>query len=378
MSDNDQTNLPDLPEKLPERTVESNIDSIPDAPMEDAGAKALADALSSSFKFVKALMIILVVIFLGSGIFTVNPNEVALVLRFGKPVGSGSDQILAQGLHWSFPYPVDEIVRIPIGESRTIDATNSWYRITPDMEVSGALPMALASLQPGVDGYALTSDGNIIHVRAMAKYRISDPLRYSFNYLDVTNILENALNNAVLHASARYTADTALYKDVIGFRDAVRLRFIQTIERANLGVELEPIEVQTFPPMIVRAAFDQVLEAEQVLSQTRNKAEGEALEITRRAVGEGQALISDGITRSNMLVQSVRADAQFFTDQISHYEKNPELFKKRLLVETMSKVLANVDDKWFLPDAKGKAPQQLRLMLNREPKVSTDRDEEQQ
>ncbi|MBT5707149.1 MAG: protease modulator HflK [Verrucomicrobia bacterium] len=378
MSDNDQTNLPDLPEKLPERTVESNIDAIPDAPMEDAGAKALADALSSSFKFVKALMIILVVIFLGSGIFTVNPNEVALVLRFGKPVGSGSDQILAQGLHWSFPYPVDEIVRIPIGESRTIDATNSWYRITPDMEVSGALPMALASLQPGVDGYALTSDGNIIHVRAMAKYRISDPLRYSFNYLDVTNILENALNNAVLHASARYTADTALYKDVIGFRDAVRLRFIQTIERANLGVELEPIEVQTFPPMIVRAAFDQVLEAEQVLSQTRNKAEGEALEITRRAVGEGQALISDGITRSNMLVQSVRADAQFFTDQISHYEKNPELFKKRLLVETMSKVLANVDDKWFLPDAKGKAPQQLRLMLNREPKVSTDRDEEQQ
>ena len=378
MSDNDQTNLPDLPEKLPERTVESNIDAIPDAPMEDAGAKALADALSSSFKFVKALMIILVLIFLGSGIFTVNPNEVALVLRFGKPVGSGSDQILAQGLHWSFPYPVDEIVRIPIGESRTIDATNCWYRITPDMEVSGALPMALASLQPGVDGYALTSDGNIIHVRAMAKYRISDPLRYSFNYLDVTNILENALNNAVLHASARYTADTALYKDVIGFRDAVRLRFIQTIERANLGVELEPIEVQTFPPMIVRAAFNQVLEAEQVLSQTRNKAEGEALEITRRAVGEGQALISDGITRSNMLVQSVRADAQFFTDQLSHYEKNPELFKKRLLVETMSRVLANVDDKWFLPDAKGKAPQQLRLMLNREPKVSTDRDEEQQ
>ena len=378
MSDNDQTNLPDLPEKLPERPVKSNIDAIPDAPMEDAGAKALADALSSSFKFVKAMMIILVVVFLGSGIFTVNPNEVALVLRFGKPVGSGSDQILAQGLHWSFPYPIDEIVRIPIGESRTIDATNCWYRITPDMEISGALPMELASLQPGVDGYALTSDGNIIHVRAMAKYRISDPLRYSFNYLDVTNILENALNNAVLHASARYTADTALYKDVIGFRDAVRLRFLQTIERANLGVELEPIEVQTFPPMYVRAAFNRVLEAEQVLSQTQNKAEGEALEITRRAVGEGLALISDGITKSNMLVQSVRADANRFGNHLPHYEKNPELFKKRLLVETMSEVLANVDDKWFLPDAKGKAPQQIRLQLNREPKVSTDRDEEEQ
>lgn len=374
MSDNDQTNLPDLPEKLPDRPIEADIDSIPEAPMEDAGAKALADALSSSFKFVKAMMIILVAVFLGSGIFTVNPNEVALVLRFGKPVGTGQDQILEQGLHWSFPYPIDEIVRIPIGESRTVNATNCWYQVTPDMEISGALPMERPSLQPGVDGYALTADGNIIHARATAKYRIADPLQYSFSFLDVTNILENALNNAILHAASRQTAEAALYKNQPGFRDAVRLRFLQTIEKANLGVELEPIEVQTFPPMFVRAAFNQVLEAEQVLSQTRNKAEGEALEITQRAVGEAQAVISDGITRSNMLVQSVRADVQVFNDQYSHYQRNPDLFKERLLVETMGKVLKQVDDKWFLPSAEGKGPQQLRLMLNREPKDSNDRE----
>ncbi|MCS1407228.1 MAG: Modulator of FtsH protease HflK [Verrucomicrobia subdivision 3 bacterium] len=377
MSNNDEKNLPDLPEKLPEKPLESSDDLIPEAPMEDAGAKALADALSSSFKFVRALMIILVVVFLGSGIFAVNPNEVAVVLRFGKPVGTGSDQILAQGLHWSFPYPIDEIVRIPTRESRTIDATNCWYRVTPEMEVSGELPGAASSLQPGVDGYALTADGNIIHARATANYRIKDPLRYSFHYLDVTNILENALNNAVLYAAARFNAETALYKDKVGFRDAVRLRFLEKIKRADLGVELEPIEVQSFPPMYVKQAFDQVLEAEQALSQTRNKAEGEALEITRKAVGEGQALISDGITRSNMLVQSVQADAKFFADQLAHYKRDPKLFKERLLVETMSQVLTNVSDKWFLPDALGKSPQQLRLILNREPVNYTGNDPEE-
>ena len=372
MSDKEHSDLPDLPEKLPDQPAESNLEAIPEAPMEDAGTRALADALSSSFKFVKVMMVVLVVVFFGSGVFTVNPNEVAVVLRFGKPVGSGSDQILSQGLHWSFPYPVDEIVRIPIGESRTIDATNCWYQVTPDMEISGALPEPRSQLQPGVDGYALTSDGNIIHARAIAKYRISDPIRYTFNYLDVTNILENALNNAVLYAGTRFSADAALYKDKMGFRDAVRLRFLQTIEGANLGIELEPIEVQTIPPMYVKEAFDRVLEAEQVLSQTRNKAEGEALELTRKAVGEAQAVISDGMTRSNMLVQAVRADARFFSDQLSHYQKNPKLFEERLLVETMSDVLSKVDDKWFLPAASGKAPQQLRLMLNREPKVTTD------
>ena len=376
MSDNDPNPLPDLPENLPQRSAEIEEDSIPAAPIEDAGTKALAEALASSFKFVKALMIILVAVFLGSGIFTVNPNEAAVVLRFGKAVGTGSEQILSQGLHWAFPYPIDEIVRIPIGESRTINATNCWYRVTPGMEVSGALPMASPTLQPGVDGYALTADGNIIHVRAAAKYRISDPLQFSFNFLDVTNILENALNNAILHAATRYTADAALYRDQPGFRDAVRLRFLQTIESANLGVELEPIEVQSFPPMFVRNAFNEVLEAEQILSQTRNRAEGEAMEVTRKAVGEGHAVISDGTTRSNLLVQTVRADAQFFQDQLYHYQKNQELFKDRMLVETMVNVLTNVSDKWFLPDGGKDGHQELRLMFNREPKVSTDADQE--
>ena len=80
--------------------------------MEDSSTRALSDALSSSFKIVKVLMVALVVIFLGSGIFTVEPNEVAVVLRFGKPVGSGADQVLQQGLHWSFPSPIDEIVTV--------------------------------------------------------------------------------------------------------------------------------------------------------------------------------------------------------------------------------------------------------------------------
>jgi modulator of FtsH protease HflK len=377
MSDNDKPNLPDLPEKLPDKPLESHDEMIPSAPMEDAGTKALADALSSSFLFVKGLMVILVVVFLGSGVFQVAPNEVAVVLRFGKPVGSGSEQILSQGLHWSFPYPVDEIVRIPIGESRTIDATNCWYRITPDMEITGAEPYASPSLQPGVDGYALTADGNIIHVRAMAKYRIADALRYTFNYLDVTNILENALNNAILNAASKFTADRALYKEKDAFRDAVRLRFLQTIEKANLGVELEPIEVQTKPPMFVKQAFDEVIGAEQVLSQTRNKAEGEAMEITRKAVGEGQAIISDGITRSNMLVQSISSQAEFFSDQLESYKRNPELFRERKLVETMSTVLTNVNDKWFLPGGSEDVKRQIRLMLNREPKETTGADEEE-
>ncbi len=377
MNENDKKDLPHLPEKILAKPAEPQDDSTPAPPMEDAGTKALADALASSFQFIRVLMVILIVVFLGSGIFTVNPNEVVVLLRLGKPAGSAPGQTLSQGLHWSFPAPIDEIVRIPVGESHTVEATNCWYQVTPEMEVSGELPMSLPSLQPGVDGYALTSDGNIIHARATAKYRITDPLRYTFEFLNATDILENALNNAILYAAARYTADAALYKDKTGFRDAVRERFLQTIQKANLGIELEPIQVQTFPPMYVKEAFDQVLEAEQALSQAQHKAEGEAREITREAEGEKLALISDGITQSNKLFRTVRADADFFSDQLVSYQRNPRLFKERLLLETMSQVLTNVNDKWILPDA-ADGRQQLRLQLNREPSKYYGPEEEEQ
>ena len=83
---------------------------------DDAGSQALAEALRSSFAIVKFVMVLLVALFFVSGIFQVGPQEKAVILRFGKPVGEGEKALLGPGLHWSFPYPIDEVVRIPITE----------------------------------------------------------------------------------------------------------------------------------------------------------------------------------------------------------------------------------------------------------------------
>ncbi len=72
----------------------------PETPV-DAGSQALSEALRSSFAIVKFVMLLLVLVFLGSGFFTVGPQERALVLRFGRPVGTGEKALLGPGLHWS-------------------------------------------------------------------------------------------------------------------------------------------------------------------------------------------------------------------------------------------------------------------------------------
>ncbi len=370
MTDPKKPDLPDLPEKI-ESTPDKQPAVVPvSRPMEDSSTRALSDALSSSFKIVKVLMVALVVIFLGSGIFTVEPNEVAVVLRFGKPVGSGADQVLQQGLHWSFPSPIDEIVTVPIGETRNVSATNCWYAVSPDMEVSGQLPFAQSSLQPGVDGYALTSDGNIIHAKAIAQYLIGDPVSFEFNFLKVENLLENALNNALLFASAQFSADDALYRNRLAYKEKVRMRFLQSIQKAKLGIELQSLDVQTFPPIFVKEAFELVTQTEQSVSQMRNEAEGDASSMLRRSQGRAQAIISEGLTRSNLITSRVVADAKVFNQLLPHFEANPEFFRKRLIIEGMGRVLGNAQDTWLLPGVDEGSSQELRLQLNREPTLT--------
>jgi len=337
--------------------------------VEDAGAQALSEALRSSFKVVKFLMALLVVAFFVSGVFTVRPNQVAIKLRFGKPVGVGSGQLLKPGLHWSCPYPIEEIVYVPVGESRTITSTAGWYHLTDEEKASGQEPAAQPSLRPGVDGYTLTGDGNIIHVQATLSYRISDPLGYAFNFTDITNVLQHVLDNALFHASARFSADDALYRNQLGFQEAVLSQVGRSIEALRLGVTVEPREVVPRPPLYVRAAFDDVTKAQQEGDRKVLEAETYARGATNRALGEASVIVQDGVTRGNSLLQTVAADADRFQKLLPRYEEDPELFEQRFLAETWGRVLTNSEFKVFLPRRADGKLRELRLQLSREPEV---------
>src|SRR6202012_1580607 len=79
----------------------------PEMPV-DSGSQALTEALRSSFAIVRLVMFVLVVVFLCSGFFKVEPNERAMILRFGKPMGEGAKVLLGPGVQWACSYPIDE------------------------------------------------------------------------------------------------------------------------------------------------------------------------------------------------------------------------------------------------------------------------------
>ena len=144
-------------------------------------------------------------------------------------------------------------------------------------------------------------------------------------------------------------------------------RVSEQIEALKVGITLGPSEVNVIPPRFVKPAFEEVLAAEQNRSTLVSKAQGDAAAVLSKARGEANALLNTGQSDRTRLLQSVAAEARSFTDQLPEYQKNPELFRQRILTETWKKILTVAQDKFFLPERADGNARELRLLLNREP-----------
>ena len=334
---------------------------------DDAGSQALAEALRSSFAIVKVAMVLMVLAFFGSGFFTVGPQEKAVILRFGKPVGEGQKALLTSGLHWSLPYPIDEVVKIPITEQQIVQSTVGWYATTPEAELSGEEMPAGASLNPAIDGYAITADRNIIHTRATLRYHIDDPIHYVFDFTAASNTVQNALNNALLFTAAKFNVDDILTRDVAGFRDAVQRRAIELTEQEQLGIVIDQCEVESKPPRQLRDVFAMVTTARENRNKLLNDAHSYENQILSQSGAQATSITNEAQTARMRYVESITAEARRFAELKPQYEKNPGLFAQQALVQTMTQVLTNVQDKIYLPQRADGKPRELRLQLNREP-----------
>ncbi len=333
----------------------------------DAGSQALAEALRSSFAIVKIVMLLMVVAFFSSGFFTVGPSEKAVILRFGKPVGEGKNILLGPGLHWSFPYPIDEVVKIPITEQQTVQSTVGWYFTTPEQELSGEELPAGPSLNPAIDGYAITADRNIIHTRVTLNYHIDDPFQYIFVFASASNSIQNVLNNSLLFTAAKFNVDDILTRDVAGFQDAVLVRVTDLTEQEHLGIAIDNCQVQSVAPRQLQDVFARVTIARQNQSKQINDANTYRDKTLLNASAQAAAITTEAATASTNYVKAIQADAKAFTNLLAKYEGNPGLFAQQKVAETMALVLTNVQDKIFLPQRADGQPRELRLQLNREP-----------
>jgi membrane protease subunit HflK len=248
-----------------------------------------------------------------------------------------------------------------------------WYAVTPEQMLAGIEPMAGPTLNPIVDGYALSADANIIHTRATLTYRIREPVEYVFNFVNASNAVQSAVDNALLWAASQFKVDDILTRDIAGFQEAVRRRATQLVENQGLGIVVEQCSVQSVPPRQLKEAFANVLRAEVMRSKFLDGARSYENQVTNKAGADAESLINLAQSDRTRLVSDVSAQAERFQEILPQYQRHPALFAQQRLTETLGRVLTNAQDKIFLTESPDGNRKELRLLLNREaPKPKSD------
>lgn len=280
----------------------------------DAAGKSLSDALHISFTILKVIMIVLIVAFLASGFRTVGPDERGLVLRFGKIQGIGDEAILGPGAHWVFPYPIDELIKIPVEKNINLPVNTFWYQETRDDILGGGVKprnFRADKLDPMVEGYCLTrsqgvagqgatevgqpsvregegGDYSIVHTKWQINYQISNVEQFFRNvhvrdvkpgeiYVDVmvaniTPLLRSVVDDAIVTAMVHYTIDEALQSvDTIPRR--VQQLVQQKLDALDSGIRVVQMQLVSAKwPMQINEAFEAYVAARQQSDQTVTQA----------------------------------------------------------------------------------------------------------
>ena len=393
----------------------------------DPGSQALSDALKLCFMLLRMFMILVLVGFIASGFYKIESNEVGIELLFGKVKNLGTpDVLLNTGLHWKWPSPIEDVVRIPVGVEHklivdrvdNIDKPAMWYYVT-DSDRLNKVNRPSPKLQFVKDGYTLTAsasalgrdvadteeqmiDYNICHTNWTIIWKVIEGKELKVyekvwdgteSWAKLRTLLRTMLADSVISVSARYDIEEIIWGSSDKFKLEVQDYMKNRLEEYDIGIDVRLQLVGKETPLQVKADFDMANGAEQQAEKLKNEAKGKAEEIVNQARAEAANAIAGAKAYSDTVVQSAKADAAYLDEILSKIDKtasqsvsedDPQYAAKRKAVydqmleitvdqlyqETVRAVMSNVDQAFAPPTSKDK-PDQWRIYMNRDPKIKS-------
>ncbi len=272
----------------------------------------------------RTILIGLLVIYAATGLYMVRPNERAVVRRFGKI----TPPLRAPGLHFGFPYPIDQVTRVKMEELKRV----SVGMTLTDRSLGRTSEPQLAE--------CLTGDRNLIVVSAIVQYRIADVEDFLFNASDVDRLVEDSAAAGLTAAISSRTVDDVLTVERLAVQSEV-IRIAQAkLDRVGAGVRLTSVSLEgTSPPQEVAEAFRDVASAREDRQRVVNEAEGYANRVLPQARGEAQRIVLDGEAYAARTTAEARGNAARFEQIVAELGESRELTIRRLLIEAMEEIL---------------------------------------
>jgi modulator of FtsH protease HflK len=279
------------------------------------------------------LLAVIAIALIGFFGFTVrvNPDELGIVLRFGKYVRQ-----LPPGLNFRWPYPIEQV------ELPKVTRVN---RIEIGMRGSSEFRTETTTLRDvPEESLMLTGDENIVDVDFVVFWQIKDAPDFLFNIQNpegtVKDVAESAMREIVGQNDIEPILTEARAKTEASVQDLMQ----QTLDAYGAGVLVRQVQLQKVdPPQQVIDAFRDVQAARADKERLQNEARAYANKVIQEAKGDAERILQAAQGYRGQVIAESKGEADRFLKVYEQYKLAPEVTRKRMFIETMERVLGNTD-----------------------------------
>jgi len=253
-------------------------------------------------------LVLIAAVWIGSGIYRVDAQERAIILRFGK-----YEQTSGPGYNWHLPWPIER--KIIVNVSRQ-------YSVTDDASM-------------------LTADTNLVEVKSAVQYTQPDPLKLLFKVRDVEETLNQVSESAMREAVGRASLDKALAFDP-SITDRARVLLQRTLDSYDMGIRILSVNLTDVNvPEAVQDAQRDAIKADKDRQRYQQEAELYRNDVLPRARGEAAKQLQDAEAYRLQVLAVAKGETGRFDQVLEQYEHSPAVTRERMYLDTMGNVYKN-------------------------------------
>ncbi len=288
---------------------------------------------------VPILIVIFLLIFGGySSMYEVDTEETGVILRFGKFAGFADP-----GLHFKVPFGVDRVYLVQTG--RVLKEEFGFRTVNPDVRST----YTKKGLEE--ESLTLTGDLNVSDVEWIVQYQIADPFKFVFRIKNPVETIRDISEAMVRKAIGNANVTEVLTTERAQLAGQIEQQLQSTLNEYDIGIRIVTVKFQDVtPPDPVKAAFNEVNEAEQQKESLIFQAREQFNREVPRARGEAKQALQEAEGYAIERINKARGETNRFQALLAEYRKAPTVTRRRIHIETLEEVLPRLEETYIMDD----------------------------
>jgi modulator of FtsH protease HflK len=278
--------------------------------------------------------LIVVVVWLLSGVYVVNPDEQGVVLRFGA-----YNRVTTPGINYHLPWPLESVETPQVTRENQLNVGYTVPRPGANTDAVRDVPE---------ESLMLTGDENIVDINFTVFWVIRDASDFLFNVQNLGTqqdlTIRAAAESAMREVVGRNEIEPILTANREPIQEEVRGLMQRILDSYNAGVTVTRVQMQKAdPPAQVLEAYRDVQAAVTDQDRMRNEAEAYANRVVPEARGGAARIIQQAEGYKQQVTAQAQGEASRFVAVFDQYKRAPDVTRRRIYLETMQDILGNMN-----------------------------------